>query len=116
MTGSYNRSAEVAAGDAGSAAPSAAMAAFAAFAESVEGLESFMISTESPGDVIVGLAIRRRGEYLAGRADFNQFAQVHEPGDVGHAGGLLQIVRDDHDAIFLAQRLQGFLDAQGRNR
>ena len=45
-------------------------------------LSRFPASSESAGDVIVGLAILRRGEDLARRSDLHQLAQVHETGDV----------------------------------
>src|ERR1700684_3540500 len=72
-------------------------------------------SSESPGDVIVGLAVLGRREDLRGGTDLHELSQVHEPGYVGHPRGLLQVVGDYHDTVLFPQPLQGFLDLQGRD-
>src|ERR1700704_2732403 len=71
--------------------------------------------TEASGDVVVGAAIFRRGENLAGGTYLHQLAHEHESGDIRYAGGLLQVVRDHDDAILLPQALQRLLDPQGRD-
>src|SRR5580704_19227887 len=75
----------------------------------------FLSSAEAAGNVVIGPAVSRGGEYLAGRPDLDEFSEIHESRDVRYACRLLQIVGDHHDAIFLPQRLQGFLHFQGRD-
>src|SRR6202453_1573856 len=72
-------------------------------------------SSESSGDVIVGLAALGRREDLRGRTDLDELSEVHEPGYVGHPRGLLQVMGDYHDTVLFAQRLQGLLDLQRRD-
>src|ERR1700722_11449770 len=72
--------------------------------------------TEASGHVVVGSAILRRGEHLLCRSHLDELTQVHERGDVRDAGGLLEIVGDDGNTVFLTQTLQGLLDPQCRDR
>src|SRR5580658_6377856 len=69
-------------------------------------------SSESAGHVVIGATVLGGRENLLGRPHLYQIAQVHEGCGVGNSRGLLQIVRDDGDAILLPQGLQGFLDSQ----
>src|SRR5882724_10270341 len=73
-------------------------------------------SAESAGDVVLRASIARRGEELAGVVELDQFAEIHEGGLVGDAGGLLHVVGDDRDRVVLGQFLDQFLDLGGRNR
>src|SRR5258708_12314517 len=76
----------------------------------------FFGSAETPGNVIVGSSIFRRGENLTGRPYFHELPHEHESGDVRDPRRLLQIVRDHHDAVLLAQTLHRPLAPQGGNR
>src|SRR5579871_2174659 len=60
-------------------------------------------SAEAAGDVLLRLFFRRIGEDLLGHAVFHQFAQIHEGGEIGGAGGLLHVVGDDDDAVVALQ-------------
>src|SRR5258708_4776590 len=73
-------------------------------------------SAEPAGDVVLGASIARRGEDLVGLVELDQFAEIHERGLVGDAGGLLHVVGDDGDRIVFRQFLDQFLDLGGRNR
>src|SRR6476659_10199223 len=63
-------------------------------------------SSVAAGDVILGLAIRRRREDRLGRAELDQLAQIHEGSEVGDARCLLHVVGHDHDRVI---RLQLFV-------
>src|ERR1700716_3279855 len=76
----------------------------------------FLSSAEPAGDVVLGASIARRGEYLAGVVEFDQFTKIHEGGLVRDARGLLHIMGDDGDGVVLRQFLDQFLDFGGRNR
>src|SRR6202035_1560165 len=79
--------------------------------------ETMLFSSAEPaGDVILGASIARRGEYLAGIVEFDQFTKIHEGGLVGDARGLLHVVGDDGDSVVLRQLLDQFLDLGGRDR
>src|SRR4029453_2419819 len=73
-------------------------------------------SAETTGDVVLGGPIARRGEYLAGFVEFNQFAKIHEGGAVGYARRLLHVVSDNHDRIVRFQLVDQLLDLGGRDR
>src|ERR1700733_8187590 len=60
---------------------------------------------EAAGNVVLGASIARRGEYLVGFVEFDQFAQIHEGGLVGDARRLLHVVGDDGDGVILGQFL-----------
>src|SRR5216684_7594574 len=76
----------------------------------------FLSSAEPAGDVVLGASIARRGEYLVGLVEFDQFTEIHEGGLVGDARGLLHVMGDDGDGVVLRQFLDQFLDLGGRNR
>src|ERR1700736_5793297 len=79
--------------------------------------EAMLLSSAEPaGDVVLGASIARRGEYLAGLVEFDQFTEIHEGGLVRDACGLLHVVGDDGDGIVLRQFLDQFLDLGGGNR
>src|ERR1700730_10600497 len=73
-------------------------------------------SAEPAGDVVLGAAIARRGEYLVGLVEFDQLAEIHEGGLVGDPRGQLHIMRDDGDGVVLGEFLDQFLDLGGRDR
>src|SRR3989442_15935201 len=58
--------------------------------------------TEPPSNIVFGLSFLWRGEDIARRAEFYQFAQVEESGIVLHTSRLLHVVRDDDnsDTVF----------------
>src|SRR5690606_25327281 len=68
-------------------------------------------SPEPPRDVILRLLLRRIREDHVRRAVFDQVAQVHEGGEVGHARGLLHVVGDDGDGVVDLQLLDQLFDA-----
>ena len=57
---------------------------------------------EAAGDVVLGAAVARVGEDLAGRAGLHQLTHVEEGGLLRDAGGLGHRVGDDDDAGYLA--------------
>src|SRR6185295_1844629 len=71
---------------------------------------------EPTGDVVLRTAVTRRGEHLAGGIEFDQLAQIHEGGEVGHARRLLHVVGDDDDRVVLLQFVDQLLDLGGRDR
>src|SRR5215475_12675096 len=73
-------------------------------------------SAKSAGDVILRASVARRSEDLAGVVELDQLAEIHESSLVGHARGLLHIMRDDRDRVVLGQFLDQLLDLGGRNR
>src|SRR6202158_3249070 len=76
----------------------------------------FLSSAEPAGDVVLGASIARRGEYLVGFVEFDQFTEIHEGGLVGDTRGLLHVMGDDGDGVVLRQFLDQFLDLGGRDR
>src|SRR3970040_767924 len=60
---------------------------------------ALMISllTKSAGDVVFRLPFLGGREEFGGRAAFYQLAEGEKSGVVGHPGGLLHVVGDDHD-------------------
>src|SRR3569833_3412260 len=57
-------------------------------------------SAEAAGDVILGAPVVRCGEHLAGGAELDQLAEIHEGGEVGHACRLLHVVGHNDDGVF----------------
>src|SRR5436190_12078102 len=58
------------------------------------------LSTETAGDVVLGVLLLRLHEQVCRRAELDQVAQVHVGGEVGGACGLLHVVRhDDHCVV-----------------
>src|SRR5262249_20167811 len=58
-----------------------------------------------PRDIVIGSAVLGGSEDLLRGTDLDEFAKIHESSHVGDAGCLLQVVRDDSDAVGLAQAL-----------
>src|ERR1019366_4156325 len=73
-------------------------------------------STEPAGDVVLRASIARRCENLVGVVEFDQLAEIHEGGLVGHARGLLHVVGHDRNGVVLRELLDQFLDLGGRDR
>src|SRR3954466_4358967 len=71
---------------------------------------------EAAGDVVLRASIARRGEHLAGVVELDQFAEIHEGGEIGDARRLLHVVGDDHDRVVVLQLVNQFLDLGGRAR
>src|SRR5260370_5807175 len=76
----------------------------------------FLSSAEPAGDVVLGASIARRGEYLVGLVELDQFTEIHEGGLVGDARGLLHVMGDDGDGVVLRQFLDQFLDPGAGDR
>ena len=55
-------------------------------------------------------------EYFLSRPEFKQFAEIHETDIIRDPRGLLHVMRDDDDTIFLAQLIEQVLDFEGRDR
>src|SRR5258706_7491311 len=73
-------------------------------------------SAEAAADVVFGRADARLHEDLAGLAELDQLAEVHEGRVVRNAGGLLHVVSHDHDRVALLQLLHQLLDLLRRDR
>src|SRR3954471_10134910 len=71
---------------------------------------------ELPGDVLLGAGVAGVAEDLLRRRVLDQLAEEHERGRVRHTGGLLHVVRDDHDRVALLQVLDEVLDLERRDR
>src|SRR4051794_40543526 len=71
---------------------------------------------ELTGDVFLGAAVVRLGEDLLRRPDLDQLAVEQERGRVGHARGLLHVVRDDDDRHAMLELVDELLDLQRRDR
>src|SRR5258708_4425130 len=72
--------------------------------------------TKLASDVILGARFPRRGEDLLGGPVLDQLSHIEERGGIGHARGLLHVVRDDDDGQRLAQFANQLLDLRGRDR
>src|SRR6266480_5558905 len=72
-------------------------------------------SPESAGDVVLGEAVPRVGEYPVGGAHLDQLSEVEVRSALRYARRLLHRVRDDHDRILFAQLIDQILDARGGN-
>src|SRR5271170_2140039 len=72
--------------------------------------------SEPAGDVIFRLLARRALKNNLGLVEFNQFAEQEEACELGYAGGLLHVVRDDHLRALILQGEQQVLDFGGRDR
>src|SRR5512147_2318826 len=72
-------------------------------------------SAEATGDVVLGFLPLRLEEELVGRAELDQFAQVHVGSEIRHAGRLLHVVGDDRDRVILLQLADQLLDLRRRN-
>src|SRR6202171_198061 len=82
---------------------------------------TILVLPEAAGDVILGPAVFRTIEDVVCRTELDHLAgpllvHQHEGGEVGGTGGLLHVVRHDHDRIPLFQFLHELFDAQRRNR
>src|SRR5262245_38701526 len=73
-------------------------------------------STEASSNVVLGAPVARRGEHFRGRVELDDLAEIHEGGEVGHAGGLLHVVGDDDDRVEGFQLVDELLDLRGRDR
>src|SRR4029077_10605611 len=72
--------------------------------------------------VVLGPAVTGPVEDLDGGPELDQLAAAvfggheHEGGEVGHPGGLLEVVGDDHDRVVPGQAVDEVLDLQGGDR
>src|SRR6202034_4318062 len=73
-------------------------------------------SPEAAGDVILGALIARRGEYFAGRIELDQFAEIHEGGELRYPRRLLHVMGDDDDRVVVLQFVDQLFDLGGRDR
>ena len=69
-------------------------------------------SAEAARNVSFGVFVFGIGEDLGRVAELFQFAAQKEAGLLGDAGGLLHVVRDNHDGVLLAQVFHQLLDAE----
>src|SRR4051812_34162672 len=67
---------------------------------------------ELPGDVLLRAGVGRVGEDRARLGELDELAREHERGLVGHARGLLHVVRDDDDRVVLLELVDQLLDLQ----
>src|SRR4051812_40866547 len=67
-------------------------------------------------DVLLGPRVRRRGEDGLGRGVLDELAGEEERGRVGHARGLLHVLRDDDDREARLEVVDELLDAQRGDR
>src|SRR5690606_38567987 len=77
---------------------------------------SSLRSTESTGDVALGLFLGGIGEHLSGLAELDELAQVHECSVLGHTSRLLHVVRDDQDRYAILQLGDQLFDVGGGDR
>src|SRR3569833_862116 len=68
------------------------------------------------GDVIFRLFLLRISEQGVGVFVFDQLTQVHERRVIGHARGLLHVVRDDDDGVVVLVLVDQLFELQGRIR
>src|SRR2546425_2846001 len=73
------------------------------------------ILPEPPGDVIFGPRVARVGEERAGHPELHQLPEKEEAGRLRDPGGLLHVVRDDHDRQVLAELEDQLLDLRRRD-
>src|SRR5690349_2340877 len=73
-------------------------------------------STEAPGYVVLSPLLRRSGEDGVCRAEFDQFPEIHEGGEIRGACCLLHVVRYDGDRIVLLQLVDQLFDLGSRDR
>src|SRR5262245_24021459 len=73
-------------------------------------------SAEATGDIVLRAPVARRREHLARGIELGQLAQIHERREIRDAGGLLHIMRDDHDRIVRLELVDQLLDLGGRDR
>src|SRR3954471_4337776 len=71
---------------------------------------------ELSGDVVLGASVVGVGEELVRVRELDQLPGQHEGGLVGHARGLLHVVRDDHDREALLELEHELLDLQRGDR
>src|SRR5580700_993854 len=64
-------------------------------------LYSVIRSPEAAGYIVLRALILRRGEHFACRVELDQFAEIHESGEVGYARGLLHVMSNDDDRIII---------------
>src|SRR5437868_3656849 len=80
-----------------------------------------VLSSEAPGDVVLGAIFVGFGEDLGGRAHLDEPARFAGAGDVEERSGvadasrLLHVVGDDDDRVAVLELADEVLDAQRRN-
>src|SRR5262249_10869492 len=79
-------------------------------------ISSSLRSAEAASYVVLRTLLARRRENFARIVIFDEFAEIHEGGEFGHASGLLHAVGDDDDRIVLRQLVDQLLDLRGRDR
>src|SRR5690242_4179265 len=70
-------------------------------------------SSESSGDVVLGVFLRGLGEHLGRRPELHQIAKIHVRGVVGATCGLLHVVRDDDDRVVGLELVDQLFDLAG---
>src|SRR5918999_119793 len=73
-------------------------------------------SSETTGDIILGLALDWSGEKRSGLAKLDQFAQIEKSGVVGNPGRLLHIMGNNDNGESVLQLVDQFFYFSGGNR
>lgn len=73
-------------------------------------------STEAPGNIILCTGIFGVGENNGGSVVLDQFTQVKKRGLIADSSGLLHVMGDDNDGVFIFQGIDQVLDLSRGNR
>src|ERR1700731_3501293 len=71
---------------------------------------------EPSRDVILGLLLAGPREDFRSRVDLDQVTVIEERGAIADAGGLLHVMRDNHDRVVLLELEDQVLNVRGRCR
>src|SRR5664280_255081 len=74
------------------------------------------VLAEATRYIILSAAVVRCRKHARGFAVFDQLAEIHERGEVGHARGLLHVVGHDGDRVVVLELVDQFLDLGGGDR
>src|SRR5664280_2754315 len=75
-----------------------------------------VLLAEATRYIILSAAVVRCRKHARGFAVFDQLAEIHERGEVGHARGLLHVVGHDGDRVVVLKFVDQFLDLGGGDR
>src|SRR5664280_2516826 len=74
------------------------------------------VLAEASRYIILSAAVVRCRKHAGGFAELDQFAEIHERGEVGHARGLLHVVGDDGDRVVVLEFVDQLFDLGGGDR
>src|ERR1700690_965289 len=74
------------------------------------------VLAEATRYIILSAAVVRCRKHARGFAELDQFAEIHERGEVGHARGLLHVVGDDGDRVVVLEFVDQLLDLGSGDR